>query len=470
VLSSFQASSRQLLAFPLRERTHRMSLTLPVPTLPLPTPAVPSVPEMSIPVSPVQEREAVTEVVAPPLGMKLTCKQAELAAGLACVSRAVLPHSTQPILQNILLSTDQGRLRLQGTDLAIGIQLWIDAEIASEGMTALPADLFTKMISLMPSGSLTLSIAPGSQTLEIEASGSATSLLGQDPREFPTIPMIEPESAQQFSVIEARLLKRMIEDVAFAAATDESRPVLTAVFFHVREGALILAACNPHRMTEFISPLEIASGAKPVLIPAKNLQELARILPAQGKIRMLITPQRNLLIFQRDEGDNLNFVTRLIEGEYPPYKQALPKTFPTNAVIETKNLLAALARAALFAHDEFKTVRLFFKPDGLLVEAEDSDMGHHVSSIPAQVTGSECQILCPVKFMREALDHLDGPQTQLGVSSTGKPAVFRPISDMQYISMVMSAREKAPAPDEKEEMEKPQKTERKSKKKEVVAA
>src|SRR5262249_45052518 len=123
--------------------------------------------------------------------LKLICKQSDLARGLSLVSHACLSNSTQPILSYLLLSTDQGRLRISATNLEIGIQVWVDAQIEGEGTTALPGEILTKMIALMPRETMTLSIAPGSQTLHIECAGSVSNIRGQDPREFPIIPGID---------------------------------------------------------------------------------------------------------------------------------------------------------------------------------------------------------------------------------------------------------------------------------------
>jgi len=125
------------------------------------------------------------------VSLKLTCKQPDLARGLSVVSRAVLAHSTLPILANILVSTDRGRLRLSATNLEIGIQIWVDAHIEEEGTTALPSELLTRMVSLMPRDAMVLSIAQGSQTLNMQCAGSVSNIRGQDPREFPLIPGIE---------------------------------------------------------------------------------------------------------------------------------------------------------------------------------------------------------------------------------------------------------------------------------------
>ncbi len=397
-------------------------------------------------------------VIAPPVAqpttqaldatLKLTCKQSDLARGLSIVSHACLSHSTKPILSCILLSTDQGRLRISSTNLEIGIQVWVDAQIEGEGTTALPADLLTKMVALMPKETMTLSIATGSQTLQVKCAGSVSNIRGQDPREFPIIPGIEGD--QQACVVEAGLLKKMVEQTAFAAETNDSKPVLTAVFMQIGEGRLTFAAANTFRMAERIAPLPKSSAPlPPVLVPARNLMELARILPSSGEVQMVVTPQQNQVVFRCEQGERIDFVSRLISGTYPPYQRSIPSSFTTRCVIETKQFVAAVGRASLFARDSFKTARVTLKPsdDGssagwLMVEADDADMGNHISTVEASVTGPERHIIFPVRYLVESLERIDTPQVTFSVIESGKPGVLKPMSEVQYTSMVMSAQEK----------------------------
>ena len=383
-------------------------------------------------------------------GLKLTCKQPDLARGLSLVSRAVLSHSTLPILTNILVSTDRGRWRLSATNLEIGIAVWVDANIEEEGTTALPADLLTRMVNLMPHDTLALSIAPGSQTLHMQCAGSISNIRGQDPREFPLVPGIEANQPTIPWTIEAGLLKKMIEQVAFAAETSDSKPVLTAVCMQIGGGTLTFAAANTFRLAERIAPLPgTGDPLPPVLVPARNLLELARILPSQGSVQIVVTSQRNQVIFHCEQGERIDFVSRLIEGIYPAYQRSIPKTFTTRAVVETKQFAAAIGRASLFARDELKTARITLKggEDGvscgtLTVEADDADMGNHISTVAAEVMGPERSIIFPVRYLAEALERIETSQVVFTVLDSGKPAVLKPMSDVLYTSMLMSAQEK----------------------------
>ena len=326
--------------------------------------------------------------------------------------------------------------------------MWIDAEISGKGMTALPSDLLTKMVALMPKGLITLSIAEGSQTLHMECAGSVSNIRGQDPREFPIIPGINDEKPA--CVIEAGLLKQMIEQVAFAAETNLATPVMTAVFVQVGEGTLTFAAATSLRLAERIAPLQgHVTPLLPVLVPARNLTELARILPSSGEVQIVVTPEQNQMVFHCEQGERIDFVSRLISGTYPPYQRFIPSSFTTRCVIETKQFIAAVERASLFARDEFKTARVTLKsPDNgssagsLMVEADDADTGDHVSAVAAEVTGPERHIIFPVRYLVEALERIGTPKVVFSVIELGRPTVLKPMSEVQYISMVMSAQDK----------------------------
>jgi DNA polymerase-3 subunit beta len=271
----------------------------------------------------------------------------------------------------------------------------------------------------------------------------------EDPREFPIIPGIE-DDADAPRVIDAGLLKKMIEQVAFAAETNDARPILTGVFTQIGEGTLTFAAADSFRLAERIAPFPSAGKPlPPILIPARNLAELARILPSSGEVAIVVTPERNQVVFHCEQGERIDFVSRLLAGNYIPYERGIPKAFTTRAVIETRQFAAAIERASLFAKDLYHTARVTFRPRSesvpsgtITVEAEDADMGDHISMVEAEVTGPERQIIFPVRFLSEALSRIETPQVALSVIDPGKPAVLKPMSEVQYTSMVLTAQQK----------------------------
>jgi DNA polymerase-3 subunit beta len=379
--------------------------------------------------------------------LRLKCKQEDLARGLSIVSGAVLPHSTVPILKNIQVSTDRGRLRLSATTLEIGIQVWIDAQIEhGEGTTALPADLFKKMVATLPLGAVTLQIPQGSQTMNVTCPGTNANIRGVDPREFPVIPGIEGEC--DAAVIDAGLLRTMINQVVFAAERDMmSKPVWSSVKLVIEDRTVTLAAADSFRVAERIAPLptESPTSLADILIPARNLARLADILPSQGPVQVLVTPQKNQVVFHLAQGEQIDFVSRLIEGVFPPYKRIIPREHATRAVVDTRQLATTVARAALFAVDLRKSVRVIFKPQEsgtlfatLTIEADDADLGSNVSTLSAEISGPRQEVFFPVERLAEALAHIDTPQVAIEITTTGRPVVIKPVSDIEYTSLVQT--------------------------------
>ena len=324
--------------------------------------------------------------------MKITCKQQDLSRGLSAVSHAVSNRSTLPILSNILLATDQGRLKLSATNLEIGINCWVDAQIQEEGSTTVPAKLLTDLVSRLPQASVDLSVSEGSNTLSIKGQGSNANIKGMDASEFPLIP--SAEGGEPPVMLDAVLLKEMIAEVAFAAADDDTRPVLTGVLVQVSDEKITFAAADAFRLAVRVAPLPGDDHPRgDILIPARTLSELARILPAEGPVEMIVTPNRSQVLFHTSQ---LDLVSRLIEGAFPNFRQIIPKEHSTRAVVETRLFAEAAKRAELFARDSSNITRVKINPGGndglepgaVTIEATAEDLGDNTDVLNAAVDGA----------------------------------------------------------------------------------
>jgi DNA polymerase-3 subunit beta len=383
-----------------------------------------------------------------PLDMALTCKQEDLARGIALVRPAVLATSTWPILKNILVGTDGGYLRLSATTLEIAIQVWIKAQVTKEGITAIPADLLTKMVGTLAKGEAVLAVPAGSQTLRIQCEGSLTRIRGFDPREFPFIPGIDEQ--QSAVTVKSKQLKEMIEQVAFAAEDSNTKPILTAINLEVVEETITLAATTGLQLGQRVAHLAERNAANiNVNVPARSMEELARVLPGEGNVQIMATPQHNQIIFHIEPegvepGERIDVVSCLINGDYPNYRNFIPKQFTTRATMETKVLAAAVKAAAVFAQDSTASIRVTFNPSNgglfgtLLVEGDDPDLGSHASTVVAEVTGPEQKLLFNAAFFLEALTKFDTPQVVLSVIGPGRQAVLKPTNGMEYVSLMMT--------------------------------
>lgn len=375
--------------------------------------------------------------------VKVTCKQQDLNRGLSAVSHAVSARSTLPILANILLATDHGRLKLSATNLEIGINCWVDAEVSEEGTTTVPAKLITDFVNSLPQASVEITVPEDSHVMNVKGLRSSANIKGMDAAEFPQIP--SNEGGEPPVMLDAVLLKEMIDEVAFAAADDDSRPVLTGVLVQVSNEKITFAAADAFRLAVRIA--DLAADEHPhgdILIPARTLTELARILPAEGPVEMIVTPNRSQVLFHTP---SLDLVSRLIEGTFPNFRAIIPKESTTSATVETKEFAAAVKSAALFARDSSNIVRLKINTageDGLgagavTIEATAEDLGDNVSTINAAVDGPELQVIFNVKYLSDVLSSIGTPEVRLEASSATKPGVLRPVGpgDCTYVIMPM---------------------------------
>ena len=373
--------------------------------------------------------------------MKITCKQQDLSRGLSAVSHAVSNRSTLPILSNILLATDQGRLKLSATNLEIGINCWVDAQIQEEGSTTVPAKLLTDLVSRLPQAPVDLAVADGSNTLSVKGQGSNANIKGMDASEFPLIP--SAEGGEPPVMLDAVLLKEMIAEVAFAAADDDTRPVLTGVLVQVSDEKITFAAADAFRLAVRVAPLPGDDHPRgDILVPARTLTELGRILPAEGPVEMIVTPNRSQVLFHTPQ---LDLVSRLIEGAFPNFRQIIPKEHSTRAVVETKLFAEAAKRAELFARDSSNITRVKINPGGhdglepgaVTVEATAEDLGDNTSVLSAAVDGPEMQIIFNVKYLSEVLAVIGSSEVALEANAPTKPGVIRPVGEHDYTYVIM---------------------------------
>jgi DNA polymerase-3 subunit beta len=362
--------------------------------------------------------------------VKLTCKQQDLARGLSTVSHAVSTRTTLPILSHILVATDGDHVRLSATNLEIGITCRVPATIKEEGTTSVPARLFTEFVNSLPAAGVDLALQPESHSLRVSGQRSQATIRGMDPGEFPTIP--SAEGSEQPVTLDAAELKRMIEQTTFAAATDDARPVFTGVLARVRDGQLTFAAADSFRLAVRRAALPGADAAAgDVLIPARTLAELAKVLPAEGSVQMVVTPNRNQVLFH---SDGVDLVSNLIAGQFPNFEAIMPKGHSTRATLNTADFRQAAKTAALFARDSANIVRLKITPGesggimpgSVTLRATAEDLGDTESTLDAAVDGNELEIIFNVKYLTEVLAVLDAPEVALELNSPQQPGVVTP--------------------------------------------
>lgn len=371
--------------------------------------------------------------------MKVSCLQENLAKGVSIVGHAVATRSTLPVLSNILLSTDESRLKLSATNLEIGINCWIGVKVEEEGATTVPARLLADFINSLPPERIDMDLITRTQTLHLKSDRYEANIKGIDAQEFPII--LVPEEDHRVC-IKSELLRQMIDQVAFAAATDESRPVLTGVLADLALDSLTFAAADGYRLS--MSSIALEEGPEQpmsVIIPARALQELRRITGEEEEVvEMLIAPNRNQVFFHMTD---IDLVSQLVEGTFPDYKQIAPTTWNTKITLNTTDLLQAARMAFIFARDAANIVRLQIIPgeDGelgrLIIAATSSEYGDNVSELDAAVEGAPQEIAFNARYLIDALSVIDTAQVVLETRDPSSPGVIRPVGGSDFVHVIM---------------------------------
>jgi DNA polymerase-3 subunit beta len=371
--------------------------------------------------------------------MKISVLQENLAHGLSLVSRAVSTRSSLPVLANILIATDEGRLRLSATNLELGVTCWIGAKIEQEGSTTVPARTFTDLINTLTDQRVDLSLNVRTQTLNVRSGASTTDIKCIDAQEFPPMPVPELEGGVQINVAD---FKEMIQQVVFAASTDEARPVLTGVQVVVNGSQISLSAADGFRLS--IRKAELSSPApRPIsiIVPARALSELARIAGDGSQVvNIVIPPGRGQVIFRLKDAE---LVSQLIEGTFPDLGQIVPRSTSTRTVLATTAFLKACKQAEIFARESSLIARIHIRPGGELqpgsveISGQSEETGSNQNVVDASIEGRPLLIAFNVRFLREVLEAVRTPNVALETNTDTTPGVVRPVGEDNFLHVIM---------------------------------
>lgn len=403
--------------------------------------------------------------------MQVSCLQENLAKGLSIVGRAVSSRSTLPILGNILLEAKNNQLRLAATNLEVGINCWIGAKVEDEGAITVPARLLTEFVNSLPADRIDMELAVRTQTLHLRCARYDANIKGIEAIDFPIIVTsgvdVDEDDEQSHVLdgihveLETSGLRKMIEQVVFAASTNESQPTLNGVEVTFNQDVLKMAATDGVRLSVRSVNLiqdgmqEISDSLK-VIVPAKSLGEMARIsgdADDEKPVQVIISEPRNQILFQvwgksgesRGVFDRVEMVSQLISARFPDYNVIIPKGYETRTVMDTATFLKAVRVASLFARDSSNVVRIAIAPGNgekggqVRLTATSAEMGDNVNELDAMVEGSGLEICFGAHLLSDALSHMDQPQVVLETTQPTRPGLFRPvgIGEEEYIHIVM---------------------------------
>jgi DNA polymerase-3 subunit beta len=364
-----------------------------------------------------------------------------LQRGLAQVSRAVATKTTFPVLSNVLIEASEGSLKLAATNQEIGITNWMPAEVAEPGRITVDARLLSEFVNSLPADIVRMRTEPARFTLKVHGLGADAEINGVDADDFPVFPHIEPGSISV--LVDPQLLREMIGQVEFAAAADDSRPVLAGVLIRLEDDRITLASADGFRLAvregELAAPV---AERLDVIVPARGLRELARIIGDRTEpLELTVTPNRAQLVVRTEDTE---FFSRLIDGTFPDFRQIVPRDFSTRMEMSRDEFLVAVRRAGFFARDNNDVVRLDAKsasdelmPGSVEVSATAAERGSSQSEVAAALDGPEGQIAFNSRYLLDVLSVLKSPRVVLNMNGPNQAGVVRSLETDAYTYVIM---------------------------------
>jgi DNA polymerase III subunit beta len=371
--------------------------------------------------------------------MNVSVMQEHLARGLGVVGRAVSSRATLPVLANVLLKTENAGLKLTATNLEIGINCWVPGKVTDEGEITVPAKLLTELVMSLPNQRIDLQFSPKDRSLKVSCGGSRSSIKGIEADEFPVVAAI---GDTPISSADSRVLREALGEVVFAAASDESRPILTGVLTRLAGDRMTLAAADNYRIA--VRSLTLAKAVTPeivIVVPARSYAELVRIMPdAEESIEITVTPNKSQVLFHVN---GIDLVSRLIEGQFPNYEPVIPTGHTSRAVLDREAFLAGARRASIFARDSANIVKIEIggeAAEGVSITAHAVDVGDAADALEAAVEGQPTSIAFNARYLIDVLSNLGSDEAALELSGPLAPGVIRGVGKDDYVHVIMPVR------------------------------
>jgi DNA polymerase III subunit beta len=369
--------------------------------------------------------------------MTLSLLQENLNNALVNVSRFVSSKNQLPILNNILLSTDNGRLKLSATNLELSINYWIGAKIEEEGNITVPSKEITEFVSYLTPGKIDLSLK-GDNLLNLSSSKTESTFTTNPSTDYPDFPSLNPNTCFE---LDLEVLTQTVSQIAFSAAFDDTRPVLTAILCHFTSDSLKLVATDGFRLSfkeiKLTNPINLKTKEITFLIPARSLLEITKLAKTNTKIKIGLTTDKHQVVFVLDD---IELVSRLIEGEYPIYQRIVPESFSTKIFLNKEELNQAVKIASVFAKESANVVRFSIKSNSIELTANAPQIGQNKATVDAKVEGELLEIAFNYKFLIDFLNVCKSQEIIIELNESLTPALFKDQSDPDFSHIIMPVR------------------------------
>ena len=365
--------------------------------------------------------------------MKVICEKEKILKGINSVINGVASKTTMPVLEGILIQTNDNELKLTSYDLEIGIEYIVEATIKEHGSTVVNATMFSEIIRRLPSSDIKLNINENN-LLEIECEGSLYKLATMNPDEFPELPKINIDNSIE---IDQTILKNMIRKTIFAVSTEENRPIFTGCLFEVEQNKLNVVAVDGYRLAIKSSNLNSNVNDFSCVIPGKTLNEVNKIV-ADSFDSIKIGIARNQALF---EMENCKIVTRLLDGEFLKYSNTIPQNWETRIRVDKNNIQNCFERISLISASSIEKEKKY--PVKINIEVGKvtiscaNQTGDAKEEIYVETEGKELEIGFNPKFFLDALKAIDDEEVYIEFGTNRSPCIIKPIEDGDYIYMIL---------------------------------
>ena len=373
--------------------------------------------------------------------MRVKLPQETLVKSLSTVARFVSPKPSLPVLGNILLSVEEGKLKLSATNLQMGINFWLPAKIQEEGEITVPAKILLEFVSSLPPQEISLALED--KILHLSCGSFEANINGIDPEEFPSLVKIEGEPTLTLSASD---FASSLTPVCFAASLEEGRPVLTGVLTEIEKEKISFVATDGYRLSWKKMEIDNSSLKKKIelLVPAKVLEEIIRIIheTKEEKVKIFVLEKQNQIVFSFEK---IQVSSRLIEGSFPDYQKVIPKESKTEVEVEVEELTQAVKVASIFARNSANIIKISCDPKvGLQLSANTKEVGDNVSKVEAKIKGEPLEIAFNSRFVLDLLNNISSEMLLLEFSGNLAPGVFRLLSkkgvDKSFLHLIMPVR------------------------------
>jgi DNA polymerase III subunit beta len=366
--------------------------------------------------------------------MNLTISKEQIINGLQSVQNVVSTRTTLPILSNVLLRAEGDRLEFTATDLDVTVACSVEAKVTKPGASTVPVKKLFGIVRELSSLEVDLEVDEKNMCI-VRSGASFYKINGLSADEFPPMPKFKEDKKV---VLPQETLKNMMKKTSFAISTDESRYVLNGIFMSLRDHKMTMVATDGRRLALVDEELDVAEKSQgEFILPAKTVNELNRLLQDKGEVEIRYAENQASFALKDEKGSAVLIVTKLIEGNYPNYRQVIPSETKERVALAREEFLHALRRAEIMTSEKSNSVKLSFTKNKLEITANSPEVGEAKETLAINYKGAEMAIAFNPKYMIDPLNALTNDEVFVELIDELSPGVLKINGPFLYVVMPM---------------------------------